>query len=103
MPIGRADPLEQRRQSGRVVDAVMPQLPDQRQACVEGALFRVGVERDRVWMHLEDEVGRGVGCVYVPAPFGVWVTPVPELQAFAFDRFAKGRTFGASNSHCPWV
>ena len=20
-----------------------------------------------------------------------------------FDRFAKGKTFGASNSHCPWV
>jgi len=28
---------------------------------------------------------------------------VAELQPFAFDRFAKGRTFGASNSHCPWV
>jgi methylglutamate dehydrogenase subunit A len=28
---------------------------------------------------------------------------VPELQPFAVDRFAKGKTFGASNSHCPWV
>ena len=28
---------------------------------------------------------------------------VPELQPFAFDRFANGKTFGASNSHCPWV
>jgi len=28
---------------------------------------------------------------------------VSELQPFAFDRFAKGKTFGASNSHCPWV
>jgi hypothetical protein len=28
---------------------------------------------------------------------------VPELKPFAFDRFANGRTFGASNSHCPWV
>jgi hypothetical protein len=28
---------------------------------------------------------------------------VPELKPFALDRFANGRTFGASNSHCPWV
>jgi hypothetical protein len=28
---------------------------------------------------------------------------VPELVPFALDRFAKGMTFGASNSHCPWV
>jgi len=28
---------------------------------------------------------------------------VEELEPFALDRFAKGRTFGASNSHCPWV
>jgi glycine/D-amino acid oxidase-like deaminating enzyme len=28
---------------------------------------------------------------------------VPELVPFALDRFAKGKTFGASNSHCPWV
>ena len=28
---------------------------------------------------------------------------VAELQPFAFDRFANGKTFGASNSHCPWV
>ena len=28
---------------------------------------------------------------------------VAELAPFALDRFAKGRTFGASNSHCPWV
>jgi glycine/D-amino acid oxidase-like deaminating enzyme len=28
---------------------------------------------------------------------------VPELLPFAVDRFAKGKTFGASNSHCPWV
>ena len=29
--------------------------------------------------------------------------PVAELAPFAFNRFADGRTFGASNSHCPWV
>lgn len=28
---------------------------------------------------------------------------VAELEPFAFSRFAQGRTFGASNSHCPWV
>jgi len=28
---------------------------------------------------------------------------VPELKPFALDRFENGRTFGASNSHCPWV
>jgi hypothetical protein len=28
---------------------------------------------------------------------------VDELEPFAFSRFEKGRTFGASNSHCPWV
>jgi glycine/D-amino acid oxidase-like deaminating enzyme len=28
---------------------------------------------------------------------------VAELEPFAFSRFSKGRTFGASNSHCPWV
>ncbi len=28
---------------------------------------------------------------------------VAELEPFAFSRFAEGRTFGASNSHCPWV
>ena len=28
---------------------------------------------------------------------------ISELEPFAVDRFAKGRTFGASNSHCPWV
>jgi len=28
---------------------------------------------------------------------------VPELQPFGFGRFAEGKTFGASNSHCPWV
>src|SRR3546814_4551354 len=28
---------------------------------------------------------------------------VAELEPFAFSRFAKGKTFGASNSHCPWV
>ncbi|MEP7276128.1 MAG: FAD-binding oxidoreductase, partial [Betaproteobacteria bacterium] len=29
--------------------------------------------------------------------------PVAELVPFALDRFANGKTFGASNSHCPWV
>ena len=28
---------------------------------------------------------------------------VAELKPFGIDRFAAGRTFGASNSHCPWV
>jgi glycine/D-amino acid oxidase-like deaminating enzyme len=28
---------------------------------------------------------------------------VEELEPFALGRFAAGRTFGASNSHCPWV
>lgn len=28
---------------------------------------------------------------------------VPELEPFAFERFAKGRTFGATNSNSPWV
>lgn len=28
---------------------------------------------------------------------------VPELKPFAFSRYAEGRTFGASNSHSPWV
>ncbi|MGQ0663575.1 MAG: NAD(P)/FAD-dependent oxidoreductase [Pseudomonadota bacterium] len=28
---------------------------------------------------------------------------VAELAPFRLDRFAKGKTFGASNSHCPWV
>jgi glycine/D-amino acid oxidase-like deaminating enzyme len=26
-----------------------------------------------------------------------------ELKPFAFSRFAEGKTFGASNSHSPWV
>ena len=28
---------------------------------------------------------------------------VSELVPFGLDRFAAGRTFGGSNSHCPWV
>ena len=28
---------------------------------------------------------------------------VSELAPFSFDRFTNGKTFGASNSHCPWV
>jgi len=28
---------------------------------------------------------------------------VPELKPFALDRYAQGRTFGASGSHSPWV
>lgn len=28
---------------------------------------------------------------------------VTELEPFALDRFARGRTFGASNSYSPWV
>ena len=28
---------------------------------------------------------------------------VEELEPFRFSRFTEGRTFGASNSHCPWV
>ena len=28
---------------------------------------------------------------------------VAELEPFAFSRFAEGRSFGASNSNCPWV
>jgi glycine/D-amino acid oxidase-like deaminating enzyme len=28
---------------------------------------------------------------------------VAELKPFAFNRFASGKTFGASNSHSPWV
>jgi hypothetical protein len=28
---------------------------------------------------------------------------VAELEPFAFSRFAEGRSFGSSNSHCPWV
>ena len=28
---------------------------------------------------------------------------VAELKPFAFSRFAEGKTFGASNSHSPWV
>ncbi|MBI3709994.1 MAG: hypothetical protein HY246_20295 [Proteobacteria bacterium] len=28
---------------------------------------------------------------------------VGELAPFSLDRFARGKTFGASNSHCPWV
>jgi glycine/D-amino acid oxidase-like deaminating enzyme len=28
---------------------------------------------------------------------------VPELKPFAFSRYAEGKTFGASNSHSPWV
>lgn len=28
---------------------------------------------------------------------------VPELVPFRLSRFAEGKTFGASNSHCPWV
>ena len=28
---------------------------------------------------------------------------VAELEPFTFSRFANGKTFGASNSHCPWV
>ncbi len=27
----------------------------------------------------------------------------PELKSFAFSRYAEGKTFGASNSHSPWV
>jgi hypothetical protein len=28
---------------------------------------------------------------------------VAELKPFAFGRYAEGRTYGASNSHSPWV
>jgi glycine/D-amino acid oxidase-like deaminating enzyme len=28
---------------------------------------------------------------------------VAELKPFGFDRFAKGQTFGSTNSHSPWV
>jgi hypothetical protein len=28
---------------------------------------------------------------------------VAELKPFAFSRFAKGKTFGSTNSHSPWV
>ncbi len=28
---------------------------------------------------------------------------VPELKPFSFSRFAKGQTFGSTNSHSPWV
>jgi glycine/D-amino acid oxidase-like deaminating enzyme len=28
---------------------------------------------------------------------------VEELAPLSLDRFARGKTFGASNSHCPWV
>jgi glycine/D-amino acid oxidase-like deaminating enzyme len=28
---------------------------------------------------------------------------VPELKPFAFSRYAEGKTYGASNSHSPWV
>jgi glycine/D-amino acid oxidase-like deaminating enzyme len=28
---------------------------------------------------------------------------VPEFEPFALDRYARGRTFGASGSHSPWV
>jgi hypothetical protein len=28
---------------------------------------------------------------------------VPDLKPFALDRYAAGRTFGASGSHSPWV
>ncbi len=28
---------------------------------------------------------------------------VSELEPFTYARFAEGRTFGSSNSHCPWV
>jgi len=28
---------------------------------------------------------------------------VPELVPFRLSRFQEGKTFGASNSHCPWV
>ncbi len=28
---------------------------------------------------------------------------VPDLKPFAFSRYAEGKTFGASNSHSPWV
>jgi len=29
--------------------------------------------------------------------------PVPELDPFSFDRYAKGETFGSGNTHSPWV
>ena len=28
---------------------------------------------------------------------------VPELEPFAVNRYAEGRTFGDRNSNCPWV
>ena len=28
---------------------------------------------------------------------------VPELAPFGFGRYARGKTFGASDSHSPWV
>ena len=28
---------------------------------------------------------------------------VAELKPFLFCRYAEGKTFGASNSHSPWV
>ncbi len=28
---------------------------------------------------------------------------IPELEPFAFGRYAEGRTFGERNSNCPWV
>ncbi len=29
--------------------------------------------------------------------------PVPELRPFAFDRFARGQSFGSGTTHSPWV
>ena len=29
--------------------------------------------------------------------------PVPELQPFALDRYAKGTAFGSGTTHSPWV
>lgn len=42
----------------------------------------------------------GVGKLLAKHVMGDEVT---ELKPFAFGRFAEGKTFGASNSHSPWV
>ncbi len=60
--------------------------------------------RDNVYMIADSNHGfkmTGVGKLLAKLLAGE--NRVPELEPFALSRFASGKTFGASNSHCPWV
>jgi len=59
---------------------------------------------ENVYMIADSNHGfKMIGVGKLVAKLLVGGTSVAELQPFSLDRFANGNTFGASNSHCPWV